>query len=1197
MTCIIPNPRQPDYSELSTSGIPGNIGIVVAKVKIWDHDPFLARPHQQYSFPFSNATAQQLEAVVNDIQFQAGAAFLRPVFILHDMFVGTKKPTGTEDENGASVTVFDLDLVGSPASGVGGNAKSRLPGGEDYEGNGYRTVNGERFLWNPRVGRDIFYHQLWLHVGSLLKRGVPIHPSEYALTLSERDATQLTILRNEDSFDGWTLPEIQSGVKWNYTIVEDNGVKVVSPVQISKPPEDSKNPTHWTLEKFTPTWQGEDFVVTIVKGDKRTTDVEDLGPENDLIDTNWENYKYLLYNPKSKSDIVQWVDGISNEAFYIPPGKKTNDQNSKSEESIDSARKEYWWKYKTYLLVEIGVEDPLHNYFIELVKGRHPRFLHLGAEWDHPDRLVSGTDLDINKFTFIKKCRVLSEFPGIKVDELLRKPDFRFTVRNNLGRLIITFEGYESNPWVINRLDHDPAAFNFSKILVPMVVPAAKMRIHGGNISATINWSPLEYVPTATVPFINRQADTKTDDDESPHSMLYMTFSHMGNSNKYASDRVKRRFFNDPKLGFSPVGYDCDAYTVREINKNSYLNIPVYTNYPVQYRKYGKGWLWNGPFQELNQSLSLEEQTAQLYGQQNLVSGIVKPHTIAVVNLRSPNRPFEFGTNTLSDENYPYKEYASRWDVGIQFSAGSIKLPVPLDGDISIDSAIKEKTFDNYITPIATQWRLIVLGGGKAVQDNINPIDCSQLVTSIQDGWTADGFTTINHEMSLRFIIPVGVPTGTTGSSQEGIELHALGQRLLQLHDKAFYVTVSYWWENGIGARDAIANKIKRREPPRDSDLLIQMTGIAYGATIEKSVNKLYMDVKVQDYMSALQKQIIFNSPFFDGVSDTQAVYELMKMAHFDDDTKQRARVDRRPLGYLQKIIRDVNRIGDGKFVYNGEESRCRRYDLPGSYADLANPAVKFQNGETFESALKKLAQLSSKIVYFDRWGVLRFENIPAIEAAFQSGNRRDFKPVYEFTTSPFKIRSSGSGAGGTGEVVTDRFVFDSKKHAAHLVYNVVSYSRSVEDCVNQIVLFTASNNIKKSDGSSTGGFIVEGYTFFEQIWDPNAEGFLGFRKPFYQSNGIFGGIEGIRNGLLHYAKMKYPPATISFQTYGVPGLKALDIVTLDDNLFYITEISHEIDPSTNNWWMNITGEWLKSFNSSLGFLEERGETDTGSPN
>ena len=112
-------------------------------------------------------------------------------------------------------------------------------------------------------------------------------------------------------------------------------------------------------------------------------------------------------------------------------------------------------------------------------------------------------------------------------------------------------------------------------------------------------------------------------------------------------------------------------------------------------------------------------------------------------------------------------------------------------------------------------------------------------------------------------------------------------------------------------------------------------------------------------------------------------------------------------------------------------------------------------------------------------------------------------------------------------------------------------------------------------------------------MWKPESEGFIGYRKPLYQSEGAFGSVEAVRSAISIYAKRKFPPVIMSFETYGVPGLKALDIITLDGNLAYITELSHELDPATNRWWMNITAEWLKPFKGELGFLETF-EPDTG---
>ncbi|KKN34095.1 hypothetical protein LCGC14_0797190 [marine sediment metagenome] len=530
----------------------------------------------------------------------------------------------------------------------------------------------------------------------------------------------------------------------------------------------------------------------------------------------------------------------------------------------------------------------------------------------------------------------------------------------------------------------------------------------------------------------------------------------------------------------------------------------------------------------------------------------------------------------------------------------------PGSAKIVIDEKAGPKLFKNCITPVATSWQLIVLGGQKPFGDDgtgnpkVEPFDISPLVTKITDGWSADGYTTINHEAKISCYIPIGVPS-ITGGEEEGAVSHntfALGQKLKHLHNRAFYITISYWWDDGIGERDAIGNKKERTEYPGDSDLLIQMTGVAFGAELEKSVNKLFMHFTVKDYMSILQKQFIFNSPFFDGVTDTVAIYELAKMAGFDTDPEPNIGIDRRPLGFLQHSITKGNRKGDGKFIYNGEKVRNVRFDLPGSYVSIAEPAVKFKNGQTYEECVKQIAQYyGTKAIYFDRWGVLRFENLAAVEAAFRSGDPRqdprgDFESVFDFYTSPFPMPNLRTA----GEVeAIDVPPFDPNVHAAHLVYEVIRYSRSVEDCVNQIVLFTASNEILHADGTRTGGLIVKGYTFFEQIWDPETEGFLGFRKPFYQSDGVFGGNEGVNRGMEHYAKMKFPPAMISFETYGIPGLKALDIITLDGNLFYITEINHDIDPEANKWWMTISAEWLKPFTGTLGFLEEKAP-ESGTP-
>lgn len=1170
------------------SAVAGNIGIVRSKITVWEHDPLQGRPFQQTTYPLSQAASDQMRETINNAEFQINSVFLKPIHEIHDTWLAAFKPTGifegTETEDPSDDReIFELDFV-KPKSD---NARSRLPGGTIYARNGQPEgdIKGD-----DTTGRDIFPHQVWTHVGSLLKRSIPEYPSEYELPVSSVKNYQNLIAKRTkppqkiEWFQKFTLSELQNCPKWEMREIVDGttGKQSFWPTMIGKR---SSEPVHWTIEKLVPVWQGQDFFVTVVLGDQDVNDaVEDT--EDDLVDTDTQLYKYLIYDPAEKPTIAgagEWVKGISNEAFYIAPDLNPAPNTDPEKDAAKAARKIYWWRFKSYILIEIGHGDQNHNYFIELVKGRNPRFLHLGDEWDNSKR-IEGTASLPSDFRYIKKCRVLSQYDSLSVAEIFKKKEFRISVRNHLGKIVITFEGYEGAPWVINRLDNDPNKFDYSKNSVPLIVPPGKMRIHGGNISCSIGYAPTRYSPSCTIRFNDRQADTF----ECTNQDLYMTFANIGGSEKHRTDNIKTGYYTNPKLKFRKITYDLDSYEVDEIIGNKITTVPIYLLFFDQYSKTGKGWVQSLTSPPGTGSGDIGFTLPSVPG--NFKSAISTPHKASVVNLRDPGRIFSFGLSESTDPSYPYKEYASKWDVGIVLRSGSVKMPKFSELTGSTILSGEEKIFKDYLTPIVTSWNLTLLGGAKPFEGRVEPFEIQNLVSSINDSWSTESFVNINHEIQMKCYIPDSVlPTSINDPGQVDPNLFALGQKLLALHNKTFYVTVSYWWENGIGERDAPGNILSRTGPPSESDLLIQMTGLAYGATLSKSVNNLTMDFTVKNYTTILENQFIFNSPFFDGVSDSVAIYELARLAGLDDNQDPNDGIDRRPLGFLQKVITDTNITDCQSFLYNGEESIYKAYDLPGSYSDIANPAIRFQNGESYWSAMNKIARLATKVLYFDRWGVLKMENSPAIEAAFNAGETQIFEPKFQFVTTPFPL-TAGGGAGNTSE---DRFVFDPNEHASHLVYEVVTYSRSVEDCINQIVLFTASNDIVLDDGSRTGGFIVEGYTFFEQIFDPASEGFIGFRKPFYQSNGVFGGIDGVRIGLQHYAKMKYPPAQISFQTYGVPGLKPLDIISLDDNLFFITEISHEISPEQNRWWMTISADWYKPHLGSLGFLEERGSTDS----
>jgi hypothetical protein len=166
----------------------------------------------------------------------------------------------------------------------------------------------------------------------------------------------------------------------------------------------------------------------------------------------------------------------------------------------------------------------------------------------------------------------------------------------------------------------------------------------------------------------------------------------------------------------------------------------------------------------------------------------------------------------------------------------------------------------------------------------------------------------------------------------------------------------------------------------------------------------------------------------------------------------------------------------------------------------------------------------------------------------------------------------------------------ETGRGAGHLVYNVINWNRSVEDAINCIVLNTAFVRVNEEREKSTGGFITMGHTFYEQIFDIEQEGFVGFVKPVFQSNGVFGEVEPLRKTMRQYARMKYPPSYVNFQLPGIAGLKPTDVISLDGQRFCITEINHEISKPDNKWWMTVSAYWYTAYMGDLGVPSSTGD-------
>jgi hypothetical protein len=1226
---------QPDDFMLR-SGMPGNIGTLKARIVVWDHDPLVARANQVRSYGFPQQGQDESKIICKHIEFNPdGSVSLKPLFIPDDMFVAAWSPRlekAQKEGRPFGMPEYWLEYVGTEQAPTSVLVADKLPGGTVFYKGCYETpkkgsTTGETTCdesesMRYHIGVNYFSHQLWIHIGSLLDPKVYVYPSEYNVPIED-----MSVIRDADeSKKNEIYNKIEAAPKFDYDRETIEGKPhVLSVVQINKSSPEATETCHWTLEKYMPLYQGQDFFVTITRNSKGPDMAHDPEPDNHDIEVLRPEYVYLHYTwskvavqkqPKYGHPVKVGtlgpdvlVPGISNEAFYVALDQKTVEEKGETEAkklALRQAREQYYWKYKSYILIELGVQHNQHNYFIELCRGRNPRLLHLGWEWDNPNRISNPSFQSQSSYagewTFIKKCRVLGLCDFISCDALFQQEKIQFAVRNHLGKIIITFQGYEDQPWVIERLDTEPFKSHGEKpekLPSPMVVPPGRVRIHGGNLSCKINFSPLTYAMSDEVAFTDLEFDSFGAEDKD----LYMTFAHAGCSVRYEpwGQAVRKKYFNDTRFPETAVSYDCDAALVSEVHRNLPKDLNPYEAYPDYYGLIGKGFLYDYPRAPGQTTYKTKPETdlPESIGFQSL---IVRKHSLSIVNrgrggtcytvgpcpegtvpgpfgvcmVEIPcgggGQKFTFGLgDDPANEGFPYSDYVSIWNASVVLASGDVLIPPQIGPYKSIGEA-KPAYYQNVITPIGTSWRIFLLGGVKPFQDKVEPFDIAPLVTSLNENWSADEYFFLDHYCDMAAYIPISpeTPPVVLDDGTE-VDIYALGQKLVELIDKTFYLTIAYWWEIGVGIRQMPGNELNPPESP-DDPMLIQMTGLAYGGKVEIENNKQIFRFHVLDYSDILAQQPIMNSPFFDAVPDVVAIHELAKMAGFDDDRNKQPRIDRRPLGFIQRAIEEEKKNPEStKFVYNGEKVRCDAFALKGSYADIANPAMKFDNLKPYLDCMREIAQQAQSTLYFDRWGVLRYETLPAILVTFEN-NEKDIEPKMDFTTTPF-IRD-----------------FDPREHVAHLVYQVVGFERSVQDCINQIVIVSAGNDVvRDEENKPLGGFIIEGYTFYEQLVDPNAEGFIGYRKPFAQMDGFFGGVEQVRRAVRNYARMKYPPIVVTFETYGVPGLKALDIITLDGQKMWIKEVSHEIDPEHNRWWMTITGEWFKPFEGELSFLQTPG--------
>jgi len=422
----------------------------------------------------------------------------------------------------------------------------------------------------------------------------------------------------------------------------------------------------------------------------------------------------------------------------------------------------------------------------------------------------------------------------------------------------------------------------------------------------------------------------------------------------------------------------------------------------------------------------------------------------------------------------------------------------------------------NCKTPIISQIRLVAEPNPEAeAWGTDDPLDVTDLVMKYTENYSSSDFHSMTHTATITFLMNKTMSTFNT-----------LVDQLDGLRNRAFYIEI---WGGYLTCN------YSKLEENKGYKLF---TGICYGGVLEEKAGERTLTCQIIDYSQILKESYIFNSPFFDGMRDINAVYTLLRMLGFKDKVKD----DNYGPAYLSALQAGSTEPIFQSETLDGRGSFSSAYVLPSSYARLTNPFFKFQDGTTYWSALESICKKAGKIMFFDSYGMFHFENLPYDQFLYGSADESLVTPLWEYTTL------------NTGE--------------GQMVFEAITRERAVTDIFNIIHLMTATPDRE---------LYISDKVNWPSLYDKNSPGFLGYKKMFMQQDGIFGSLDTLEKLSAHYeSKFFNAPTVYKFSSYGLP-MRCFDVVSVNGQKLIVTSVANDFDPKKNLWWQNVEGEWYGS--------------------
>jgi hypothetical protein len=877
---------------------------------------------------------------------------------------------------------------------------------------------------------------------------------------------------------------------------------------------------HWRLRKNTPLYRGEDFFIRFYKTAKAST-VNKASPIGKSFSKKFDRYRCLDASLPPESENLTTIGG---QIIPINYGlKQFTNLNDK-----DRA-KAYDLHSQSYYVVELGKDSVHENYFIIIPEREKasPLFVHLVPS-------------DDGKFV----SNVLSEYRGASGKQLINSEYFTMAVRNHLGEIIIEFSTPDGQfpPWVIQRRDWSSLTYNqttgqidFDTIMRNLYVPRGYVTLWGGNIKCGFLFGPLQYA-SSHIGFVYPPRQVEGFEEINvgfEGDAIEITPPVMGDEENPPTliDEMTNPFYlpygSNHHIWFNAEDVNPDTLYKDLIRTGDIIpGTLMFTQDAQFYRNYDEG----------RRNRNINEYGAFFYGQtikelplKSSLSGGIIPNISGFTvfkyryynDIRSHHQAFDTVVYMQCGDHLFRKDY-----YGPEYP--DIKtFGEPVWGIDNSGKTTEEREW--YLpackTPILTGMRLIADAGkdprwpdgttirsgiGLTPFDNTSPyfLDVTDHVLSYNESWAAstDDFSSIEHTGTINFLLntKMAIPVNYTDA------LHSL-------QNKTFYIDIWAGYRPCSYSRTIGFYKL--------------FTGLCKGGSISYQYGNInIMTCKVEDYTSVLKDQFFFNSPFFDGMRDVNAIHEVMNLAGF------RAEGPFDP-GILIKNLSDYSDTNGSQIFFrhiDGRLFKSEPYILPSGYQRLDQPMFKFKDGESYLDAIRRFSFRSSKTFFFDQLGIAHYEDFYELIQLDYLG-RLNLTALYKFTTNP-------------------------EIYPGQLVFNKVEKSYDVESTYNHIKILSGTPDME---------VLVRDALNWQSLENPVSEGFIGYLKTYYQQESMFGSEEAVEDAILKYSVFFKPLISYSFETYGLP-LRANDMISIDGDVVRVMKVNHELDPSKQSWWMTV---------------------------